>query len=210
MAIPRSDITGIILAGGQARRMGGAEKGLIDLLGKPLIAHVIARLAPQVNDIIISANRDIAQYTSFGYTVTEDTLPGHAGPLAGVLSAMAIAHTGYLLIVPCDAPLLPPDLVERLTVTLTGEHAKICAAHDGERIQPLFTLLHRKLAASLADYLDDGHHKVEDWLCRHRLALADFSECPAAFININTHEDIEKAEELMLTLRELDNTRINL
>lgn len=201
MAIPRSDITGIILAGGQARRMGGAEKGLIDLLGKPLIAHVIARLAPQVNDIIISANRDIAQYTSFGYPVIEDTLPGHAGPLAGVLSAMASAHTGYLLIVPCDAPLLPPDLAERLTVTLTREHAEACAAHDGERIQSLFTLLHRKLAASLADYLDDGHHKVEDWLRSHRLALADFSECPDAFININTHEDVEKAEELMLAAR---------
>lgn len=209
MAIPRSDITGIILAGGQARRMGGAEKGLIDLLGKPLIAHVIARLAPQVNDIIISANRDIAQYTSFGYTVTEDTLPGHAGPLAGVLSAMATAHTGYLLIAPCDAPLLPPDLAERLAATLNREHAEACAAHDGERIQPLFTLLHRKLAISLVDYLDNGHHKVEDWLRNHRLALADFSECPEAFTNINTHKDVAKAEKLMLTLRELDTTREN-
>lgn len=209
MAIPRGNITGIILAGGQARRMGGAEKGLIDLSGKPIIAHVIARLAPQVGDIIISANRNIARYTSFGYTVIEDTLPGHAGPLAGVLSATTTAHTDYLLIVPCDAPLLPPDLAERLAATLAREHAEACAAHEGKRIQPLFTLLHRELAASLTDYLDNGHHKVEDWLRSRRLALADFSECPEAFTNINTYEDVEKAEELMFTSRKPGKTTTN-
>lgn len=188
--LSRSKITGVILAGGQARRMGGVDKGLIGLHGKPLVAHVIAALEPQAGNIIISANRDLDRYAGFGYPVVADILPDHPGPLAGIASAMLAATTEYILTVPCDTPLLPPDLMLRLSSTLARNHAEVCTVHDGMRIQPLFTLLRRELAASILNYLNQGDKKVELWLQRQKLALADFSDQPTAFYNINTREEL--------------------
>lgn len=193
-ALSRSNITGVILAGGQARRMGGVDKGLIELRGKPLVAHVIAALEPQAGNVIISANRDLDRYAGFGYPVVADTLPDHPGPLAGILSGMLAATTEYVLTVPCDTPLLPPDLMLRLSSTLTREHAEVCTVHDGTRTQPLFTLLRRDLAASILDYLNKGDNKVELWLQRQQLALADFSDESAAFYNINTRKELVEIE----------------
>ncbi|MEQ6341107.1 MAG: molybdenum cofactor guanylyltransferase [Gammaproteobacteria bacterium] len=198
-ALSPSKITGVILAGGQARRMGGIDKGLVELRGKPLVAHVIAALEPQVGNIIISANRDLDRYAGFGYAVVADTLPDHPGPLAGILSAMLAATTEYILTVPCDTPLLPPDLMLRLSSTLTREHAEVCAAHDGMRIQPLLTLLRRELAASILDYLNKGDNKVELWLQRQKLTLADFSDETDAFYNINTREELVAIENIGTT-----------
>ncbi len=195
-ALSRSKITGVILAGGQARRMGGIDKGLLELRGKPLVAHVIFALKPQVENIIISANSGIDRYVGFGYQVVADTLPDHPGPLAGILSAMLAATTEYILTVPCDTPLLPPDLMLRLSSTLARNHAEACTVHDGMRIQPLFTLLRRELAASIFDYLNKGDNKVELWLQRQKLALADFSDQPAAFYNINTREELMAIESI--------------
>ena len=195
-ALARSNITGVILAGGQARRMGGVDKGLLELRGKPLAAHVIAALEPQVENIIISANSGIDRYAGFGYPVVADILPDHPGPLAGIASAMLAATTDYILTVPCDTPLLPPDLVLRLSSTLTRDHAEVCTVHDGMRIQPLFTLLRRELAASILNYLNQGDKKVELWLQRQKLALADFSDQPAAFYNINTREELMAIENI--------------
>ncbi len=194
--LSRSKITGVILAGGQARRMGGVDKGLIELRSKPLVAHVIAALEPQVENIIISANSGIDRYVGFGYPVVTDTLPDHPGPLAGILSAMLAATTEYILTVPCDTPLLPPDLMLRLSSTFTRDRAEACTVHDGMRIQPLFTLLRRELAASILNYLNQGDNKVELWLQRQKLALADFSDQPAAFYNINTREELMAIENI--------------
>ena len=188
--IAHENITGAILAGGQARRMSGADKGLIALHGKPLITYVIDILTPQVGAIIINANRNIDQYSAFGYSVIPDTVPGQAGPLAGIASALLVAKTDYVLIVPCDSPYLPHDLVARLTAILTQDHAEIAVAHDGARLQPVVALLQRDLAEDILQSLQRGHNKTERWMRSRRLAVADFSDQPHAFKNINTPEDI--------------------
>ncbi len=188
------NITGAILAGGQARRMGGADKGLMALHGKPLITYVIDILSPQVGNLIINANRNLAQYNALGYPVIQDTVPGQAGPLAGIASTLLATKTDYVLIVPCDSPYLPHDLVERLATALTQAHAEIAVAHDGMRMQPVVALLKSDLTNNLAgDILQSiqrGHNKTERWMISRRLALADFSDQPEAFKNINSTEDI--------------------
>ncbi len=193
-SISAHDITGAILAGGQARRMGGADKGLIALHGKPLITYVIDRIKPHVGSLMINANRNIDQYSAFGYPVIQDTspfiYPGQAGPLAGMASALLAAKTDYVLIVPCDAPCLPHDLVARLVAALTQEHAEIAVAHDGTRMQPVVALLQRDLAEDILQSLKRGHNKTERWIHTRRLALVDFSDQPQAFKNINSPEDM--------------------
>lgn len=184
------NITGAILAGGQARRMGGADKGLMALQGKPLITYVIDILTPQVGALIINANRNLNLYGAFGYPIIPDTAPDQAGPLAGIASALLAAKTDYVLIVPCDSPYLPHDLVARLATALTQEHAEVAVAHDGTRMQPVVALLQRDLAEDILQSIQRGHNKTERWMTSRRLALADFSDQPQAFKNINTPEDI--------------------
>ena len=189
------NITGAILAGGQARRMGGANKGLITFHGKPLITYVIEILTPQVGTLIINANRNIDQYSAFGYPVIQDVVLSQAGPLAGIASVLLAAKTDYVLIVPCDSPYLPHDLVARLATALIQEHAEIAVAHDGTRMQPVVALLHsntnqrRDLAEDILQSLKRGHNKTERWIHSRRYALADFSDQPQAFKNINSPED---------------------
>ncbi len=188
--ISRENITGAILAGGQARRMGGADKGLIALHCKPLITYVVDILTPQVGTLIINANRNLGQYSAFGYPVIQDTAPGQAGPLAGIASALLAAKTDYVLIVPCDSPYLPYDLVARLAAALTQTHAEVAVAHDGTRMQPVVALLQSDLAEDILQSIQRGHNKTELWMRSRRLALADFSDQPQAFKNINSTEDI--------------------
>ena len=188
--IVRENITGAILAGGQARRMGGADKGLIALHGKPLITYVIDILTPQVGTLIINANRNLDQYSAFGYPVIPDTAPDQAGPLAGIASALLAAKTDYVLVVPCDSPYLPHDLAARLATALTQAHAEVAVAHDGTRMQPVVALLQRDLAEDILQSIHRGHNKTERWMTSHRLAVADFSDQPQAFKNINAPEDM--------------------
>lgn len=188
--IARENITGAILAGGQARRMGGADKGLIALHGKPLITYVIDTIKPQVGNLIINANRNLDQYSAFGYPVIPDNLPRQAGPLAGIASTLRAAKTDYVLIVPCDSPYLPHDLIARLAVALTQTHAEVAVAHDGTRMQPVVALLQRDLAEDIQQSIQRGHNKTERWMTSRHLALADFSDQPQAFKNINTPEDM--------------------
>lgn len=184
------NITGAILAGGQARRMGGADKGLMALQGKPLITYVIDILMPQVGTLIINANRNLDLYGAFGYPVIPDTAPDQAGPLAGIASALLAAKTDYVLVVPCDSPYLPHDLATRLTTALTQEHAEVAVAHDGTRMQAVVALLKRDLAEDILQSIQRGHNKTARWITSRRLALADFSDQPQAFKNINTPEDM--------------------
>ncbi len=193
-SISAHDITGAILAGGQSRRMGGADKGLIALHGKPLITYVIDAIRPHVGNLIINANRNLDHYSAFGYHVIQDAssliYPGQAGPLAGMASALLAAKTDYVLIVPCDSPYLPHDLVVRLVAALTHEHAEIAVAHDGIRMQPVVALLQRDLAEDILQSLKHGHNKTERWIHTRRYAMADFSDQPQAFKNINSPEDM--------------------
>jgi len=182
-------ITGVILAGGRASRMDGVDKGLIHLAGKPLIEHVLARLNPQVNAVLISANRNLADYARLGYPVIQDMLAGYLGPLAGVLSALRVARTPYILTVPCDGPYIPTDLAQRLLLWLQERGTQIAVACAGEDIQPVVALIACTLADDIQQYLDGGERKVGSWLEKHKPARVDFSDQPDAFININTPEE---------------------
>jgi molybdopterin-guanine dinucleotide biosynthesis protein A len=188
-----SPISGVILAGGRGRRLGGRDKGLVTIEGRPLIEHVIAALAPHVSAIIINANRNVRVYERYGYPVVTDVLPNYQGPLAGILSGLRYVE-GDIVVVPCDALSLPPDLVVRLRQALLQANAEVSVAHDGARLQPLYAMLKHELTESLESYLRQGRHKVEDWQREQRLAIAHFSDVLRSFRNLNTVEDLEALE----------------
>ena len=191
--INKEDITGVVLAGGQARRMQGQDKGLIMLGEQPMIKKVLDIFALQVGHIIINANRSHDEYTKYGYPIISDELSGYHGPLAGMASALKSINTPYMVTTPCDTPFIPANLVERLADKLIEDNADICVADNGERIQPVFCLLKKELLSSLTQYLDQGERKIDRWFEQHKLAIADFSDMPEAFDNINTPDDVEKA-----------------
>lgn len=184
-----ADITAVILAGGRGSRLGGLDKGLVDFKGRPLIAHVIDAIAGQVGALLINANRNQERYREFGYPVVSDSLGEYQGPLAGFLAAMQAAQTRDILTLPCDGPVIADELVERLLQARRREQAEIAVAHDGQRLQPVYALIPVALRDSLQAYLDGGDRKIDLWYARHRMALADFSDVPASFVNINTAEE---------------------
>lgn len=188
--VSNASITAVILAGGEARRMGGQDKGLIELGGRPMIEYVLDNLKPQVSGIIINANRNHDIYRGYGYPVIADERSGYHGPLAGMASCMQVIETALMLTVPCDSPYLPTDLVARLYMKLLEDAADISVAHTGERMQPVFSLLKRSLYDSLRAYLDQGERKIDKWYAKHALTTVDFSDKPETFININSPEDI--------------------
>ena len=167
--------------------------------GRPLIEHVITALAPQVSRIVINANRNRSRYERYGYPVVADVLPDYPGPLAGMLSGLRHVR-GDIVVVPCDALSLPPDLVMRLWQALAQGKADISVAHDGARLQPLYAVLKRTLAGSLEGYLRQGRHKAEDWMREQRLAIADFSDVPQDFRNLNTVEDLQAFESSVVAV----------
>lgn len=186
-------VTGILLAGGRARRMGGVDKGLIDLAGRPLAAHAFARLAPQVDALVINANRHEQEYAALGAPVIPDDIEDFPGPLAGLLAGMQAARTPLVVTAPCDSPFLPHDLVARLRDALVAADAELAVAHDGERQQPVFLMARTALAEDLRAWLVAGGRKIDAWFADHRVADADFSDLAAgttgAFRNINTPEE---------------------
>ena len=188
----------MVLAGGQARRMGGIDKGLIMVAGRPMIAHVLAALAPQVGPILINANRSVDDYATLGYPVIRDGLQGYLGPLAGVLSGLEFATTDFVLTVPCDSPLLAPDLAECLEAALESQSADIAVAWDGARLQPVFMLVRRTLRDDLEDFLASEGRKIDAWFARHRLARADLRHRVDSFINVNDAEERAAVEAKLL------------
>jgi molybdopterin-guanine dinucleotide biosynthesis protein A len=190
----RTKITGVVLAGGRARRMGGRDKGLLMFKGRPLVAYALDALKQVAGPVLINANRNQQAYAAFGYPVIADRTGAFDGPLAGLLSAMRCAETPYVMTVPCDSPLIEGVLLERLFLTLRARQAEICAAHDGERLHPVFLLAECRLAASLESYLASGRRKIDLWLNQHKLALADYSDHPELFANVNTPEELAALE----------------
>lgn len=189
-AAPESrSTTGVILAGGRGSRMGGEDKGWVVLNGRPMVEYVVERLRPQVGDILISANRNQERYATLGCRVVGDAFPGFQGPLAGMASAIEAVATPFLVTVPCDSPLIGLDLVARLAGAMVREDADIAVVHDGERAHPVFLLLKRELSSSLAAFLRTGERKIDRWFGAHRVARADFSDCPEAFINVNDPDE---------------------
>lgn len=194
--IPRDQITGAVLAGGQGRRMGGRDKGLLEIHQQPLIRRILDVLQPQVGPLLINANRNLEDYRRLGPPVVQDVVGEFFGPLVGMASALQAADTPYLLTVPCDSPLLPPDLAARLYRAMLAADAEISVAHDGARMQPVFALLRRELLEPMLRYLNNGGRKIDTWYAEHRFALADFSDCPEAFRNINTPAEMAELESL--------------
>jgi molybdopterin-guanine dinucleotide biosynthesis protein A len=200
--IQASDITGLILAGGRGSRMGGADKGLQNFNGMPLALHTLLRLQPQVGAVMINANRNLAAYESFGAPVWPDVLPDFAGPLAGFLTGLERCETPWLMTVPCDTPLFPTDLVERLARAAQCENAEIAMAggleQDGQvRPQPVFCLLRVDLLESLVRFTNAGRRKVDAWTALHKTAIVRFDETgddPRAFYNANTLAELHQLE----------------
>jgi molybdopterin-guanine dinucleotide biosynthesis protein A len=169
--------------------MGGIDKGLVDLAGAPMVAHVVRRLRPQVKRIIISANRNQSEYLKWTEQVVADAVGEFDGPLAGVASALELVNTEYAATAPCDSPLLAEDMVSRMYHACVTERADIAVASDGSRLQPVFSLLRASLGPSIADFLDSGERKIDKWYQRHAVVTVDFSDVPESFMNINTDED---------------------
>jgi molybdopterin-guanine dinucleotide biosynthesis protein A len=188
-------VTGLLLAGGRATRMGGQDKGLIDLAGRPLAAHVLTALRPQVDTVLINANRHGDEYAALGAAVVPDPLGGFLGPLAGVLAGLENASGGLVATLPCDSPFIPADYVARMRAALDAADGEIAVATDGERRQPVFMLLRTELAADLRAWLEQGGRKIDAWYEGHRVVDADFSDVPDTFININTPEERDAAAE---------------
>ncbi len=188
--INNDNVTGIVLAGGKARRMGGIDKGLVNINGQAMIQYVLDILTPQVGEILINANRNLDVYQGLGFQVIPDQLEDFQGPLAGIAACMAEARTQYICTCPCDGPLIAKDLVNRLlSAFYKDENIKIAVAHDGKRLQPVYALIDCELHSSLLNYLASGERKIDRWYAQHHFKAVDFSDKKDCFININTAED---------------------
>lgn len=189
--MPANTITGVILAGGLGRRMGGVDKGLQMLDGRPLVCHVAERLAPQVGQLMINANRSQTQYATLGYPIFSDLVPDFAGPLAGLHAALSQAQSEWVVTAPCDSPYLPPDLVSRLHAALQAERSDVAIARSGGRVHPVFCLCRTTLRNDLRDFLESGGRKVMDWCARQGAIEVDFDDQPESFRNFNTLADLQ-------------------
>jgi len=193
--VTRADITGVILAGGQGRRMGGVDKGLQHLNGRPLVQWVLERLAPQVHTVLISANQNPERYAEFGCPVLPDVIPGFAGPLAGLQAALAHAATPLIATVPCDSPFLPADLVERLHAALQARHADLAVPRTGDRAHRAFCLTRREMLPKLDAFLNSGERKVGLWHASLNVVEVAFDDQADAFSNINTAEELAHCKQ---------------
>ena len=188
------EITGIVLAGGQGSRMGGVDKGLQAFRGKPMVAHELERLAPQVDEVLVNANRNVEAYAAFGHRVICDEIEGFAGPLAGFERGLAHAGGNLVATVPCDSPFLPLDLVQRLRDAMDGAHADLAVAKTGEQAHPVFCLMKRGVHASLRDFLASGQRKIDRWYASLAVVEVPFDDEADAFLNINTREELASLE----------------
>ena len=184
-------VTGIVLAGGQGRRMGGVDKGLQLLHGKPMVAEVIARLAPQVSEIIINANQNLDAYGRFGHRVVPDAIGGFAGPLAGLHACLGEAKHALVLTVPCDSPFLPLDLLARLRKELKGND--LAVARTGDQAHPVFSLVRVSVRDHLSKFLSTGGRKIDAWYSTLEVVEVPFDDEAEAFRNINTRDELNQA-----------------
>ena len=184
-------VTGIVLAGGQGRRMGGVDKGLQLLHHKPMVAHVIGRLAPQVDEILINANQNLEAYARFGYRVVPDAIGGFAGPLAGLHAGLGAAQHPLALTVPCDSPFLPADLFSRLNEKL--QKNDLAVAKTGGQAHPVFSLVRVSVLDHLSRFLAAGGRKIDAWYSTLNIVEVPFDDEAEAFRNINTREELNNA-----------------
>jgi molybdopterin-guanine dinucleotide biosynthesis protein A len=184
-------ISGIVLAGGLGRRMGGVDKGLQLLHGKPMIEHVLERLRPQVDEIVINANQNLDRYQSFGHRVVSDAIGGFAGPLAGLHAGLQAITSPLAVTVPCDSPFLPADLVARLHDRLGAND--LAVAKTGDQAHPVFALVRQSVAGNLQTFLASGGRKIDAWYAALKVVEVTFDDEADAFRNINTREELDRA-----------------
>ena len=182
--------TGLILAGGQGRRMGGVDKGLQVLRGKPMIEWVLARFAPQVDEVLVNANQNAERYASFGHRVVADDIAGFAGPLAGLQAGLKAASHPLVVTCPCDSPFLPADLVARLREALERQSADLAVAKTGDQAHPVFSLCRRDLLPHLTEFLESGGRKIDAWYATLKVVEVKFDDEAEAFSNINTRDEL--------------------
>ena len=200
--ISAEHITGLILAGGRAQRMGGIDKGLISFHNKPLIDSTITRLKKQVGPMLINANRNVTKYAAYGYPVIMDETPDFSGPLAGFSAGLSACKTQYLLSAPCDSPMLPLDLASRMANELEQGNYQLVYASSKEAdgkvwAQPVFCLMRTNLHESLEIFLQKGDLKIDRWFKELRSGTVVFEEAHE-FANVNTPEELKALEEVSL------------
>ena len=196
--IPREDITGLVLSGGRATRMGGVDKGLQSHSGMPMALYTLLRLQQQVDHVMINANRNLAAYEAMGVPVWPDINPDFQGPLAGMLVGLEHCETPWLLSVPCDTPHFPADLAERLARAAAEQDAEIAIAATREadgtaQVQPVFCLIRAQLLESLAAYINSGQRKIDRWTAQHCCTTVVFDDAQA-FFNANTLEELQRLQ----------------
>lgn len=206
----RGQIGAVILCGGLSRRMQGADKGLQLLQQKPLFIHVKQRLQPQVQQILINANRNQQQYAKCGLPVFIDELDGFLGPLSGMLSGLKHSAQQWVLFVPCDSPFLPLDLAPRLFSAVQQQGLDLAYASDGEREHPTFVLMNKSLTVDLEQYLLAGGRKVRDFMQQHRYAVVDFSDQAEAFANVNYLSQLDEINQQAAFQAEADTNKLPL
>lgn len=189
-------ITGVILAGGMGRRMGGVDKGLQLLRGKPMVSWVIERLQAQVSALLINANQNLARYAEFGCPVVPDQIPDFAGPLAGLHAALSAAQTPLVATAPCDSPFLPEDLISRLFSALTVTNSDLAVARTFDQPHPVFCLCKREVLPHLSEFLASGGRKIDRWYATLKVTEVAFDDQAEAFENINTREELGRFEAL--------------
>ena len=186
----QSKVSGVVLAGGLARRMNKQDKGLVHFNNKAMITYALQAMAPVVSELFINANRNIEQYQQFNYPVISDAKDDFAGPLAGVYAALNVCHHDVLLVIPCDSPFITAEGLLTLLDEREHRQADIAVAFDGERIHPVFMAVKRSLKDSLKKYLAQGERKIDRWVEQHNWVKVDFSANPEYFSNINTLEQL--------------------
>ncbi|OQW74649.1 MAG: molybdenum cofactor guanylyltransferase [Proteobacteria bacterium ST_bin11] len=191
----QNKVSGVVLAGGKARRMQEQDKGLILCNNRPLVSYALAAMKPLVDELLISANRNQDRYGQWAYPVISDAEQTFDGPLAGILAAMHAAKHSVLLIAPCDSPLIDTVHLQRLLEALVTQEADIAVAFDGERLHPVFAALRTELQTDLQAYLLRGERKLQQWFQRHLTIQVDFSDTPHIFVNINTPAELLAVEQ---------------
>ncbi len=188
------NVTAVVLAGGQATRMGGQDKGLIRISGRTIVDRITSQLSVQVTRVLINANRNLDRYQRLGYTVVTDNLENYQGPLAGMAAALTEVEDDWLLTVPCDGPFLAKDYAHKMLHGAEENRVKLAVASDGIRLQPVYALINKRLVKSLEAFLQSGERKIDRWYAQHSFATVSFSDQAHMFTNVNTPEQLNEVE----------------
>ena len=199
----QQEVTGLVLAGGMGRRMQGTDKGLVLLGGRAMVSYVIDVLRVNVAEVVVNANRNEQAYADYGVRVVADSIEGYQGPLAGIEAGMSVSQTPWIYTCPCDSPLQSSALLPHMWQQMQSQLAdndpdlRIGLASDGERTQPVFSLLHTSLLPSLRSYLQSGERKIDKWFAEHKMITIDCREYTDSFFNVNTEQEKSKLEEML-------------